>query len=276
MSSNSKMMEKIAGLLAHAEGAGTPEEAATYTEHAQKLATMYAVDIELARYRAAHKDDREEPVTRRVNVGEPGRQHKNRFWVDLALAITSNNDIRCTIAHDNASIWAYGFPSDIDVMEKLFVSLNVQMVQQCNENLRAGVHKELGVHGRTYRPNFYEGFVREMSWRLMNARAQALDEQKERDANAARLVAAAAPPKELTEETAVAEPVMTGALVMVKKKEEVDEYYSKNSNARGSYKTYGATTRSGSAQEHGRQAARNASLGGGAGALGGNRKALGK
>ena len=274
--SNAKMMEKIANLLAHAEAAGTPDEAATYTEKAQQLATMYAVDLAAARYRAATKGDREELITRRVEVGEKGRQHKNRFWVDLWLAIAQNNDIRSTIAHDNSAVWAYGFPSDIDVAEKLFVSLNVQMVGQCNENLRAGVHKDLGVHGRTYRPNFYEGFVQEMTWRLYSARTKALAEQKERDKNAARLIAAAAPPKELEEETKADEPAMTGALVMVKKKKEVDEYYRKNSNARGSYRTYGATTRSSGAQSHGRDAARNANLGGGAGALGGNRKALGK
>ena len=216
MSTNAKMMEKIAGLLAHAEGTDNAEEAAVYTEKAQQLATMYAVDLELARYKAAHKSDMEEPVTRRVQVGEPGRQHKNRFWVDLWLAIAQNNDIRSTIAHDNAAVWAYGYPSDIDVAERLFVSLNVQMVDTCNRNLRAGVHKDLGVHGRTYRPNFYSGFVNEMTYRLYKARQAALEEQRERDENAARLVAAAEKDPEV--EGKADEPVMTGALVMVKKK----------------------------------------------------------
>lgn len=266
------MMEKIAGLLAHAESTDNAEEAAAYTEKAQTLATMYAIDLELARYKAAHKDDREELTTRRIEVGEKGRTHKNRFWVDLALAIGYANDIRCTIAGDRSAVWAYGYPSDIDVMEKLFVSLNVQMVGQCNEALRRGDHHDLGVHGRTFRPNFYEGFVETMEWRLLRARNEALEEQKRRDREVAELIAAA--PKDDGDDI-VAEPVMTGALVMVEKKKSVEDFYTRTNNAKGTYRSYGATSYNGSAQRMGAEAARNASLGGSPAALGGNRKEIG-
>lgn len=268
MSDDGKMLDKIAKLLAQAEGTNNADEAAAFTEMAQKLATMYAVDLEIARYRAANKDAREELTTRRVSVGEPGRQHKNRFWSDLALAIAAANDIRCTIAGDNSAIWAYGYPSDIDVLERLFASLNVQMVDGANRALRDGEHKKLGVHGRTFRPNFYDGFVREMGMRLFTARADALIERKRQDEEiAARFVATAADEPEET--------TMTGALVMVKKSEAVSDYYNKTNNARGSYRSYGATTRNSAAAGMGRAAARNASLGGGAGALGGGKKAIG-
>lgn len=263
----SKQMERIAALLAQAESTDNDAEAAAFTEKAQQLATMYAVDIELARYKAAHKDDREELTTRRVQVGEPGRQHKNRFWTDLALAIAGNNDIRCTISGDNSAIWAYGYPSDIDVLEKLFVSLNVQMVDGANRALAAGKHKELGVHGRTFRPNFYDGFVREMGRRLSEARLRAMAERRAADEEIAQRVSAAADAPKSDEP-------LTGALVMVKKKEAVAEYYRANNNARGSYRSYGATTRNSGASGMGRQAARNASLGGG-GALAGQKKAIG-
>lgn len=271
----SNMMEKIAKLLAQAESTNIPEEAAAYTEKAQQLATMYAVDIEHARYRAAHKDDREELVTRRVAVGEPGRQHKNRFWVDLALAIARTNDVRCTIAGDNSAIWAYGYPSDIDVLEQLFVSLNVQMVDSCNRALRNGEHKELGVHGRTFRPNFYDGFVKEMDFRLMRARSEALAEKKKRDEEIASRIAATVADV-AGDDAGSQQGEMSTALVMKKKTEAVAEYYKKTNNARGSYRTYGATTRNGAAQSLGRTAAQRASLGGGQGSLPGSRKALGK
>lgn len=273
---NDKKIETILKLLAQAEGTTNEEEAKAYTERAQHLATINAIELEMVYARQRDKVAREELTVKRVQVGEPGREHKNRFWVDLFLVISEANDLRCTITWDRAACNAHGYPSDIEVAEILFASLNTQMVSLANEALRQGQHRQLGVHGRTFRNNFYEGFVNSIGYRLRKARAEALAEQKKRDAEAAALLepvlAAAASASDVADE-----PVVTGALVMVKKSEAVGEYYQqkiKAAGVRGSYRSYGAGTKHYGSQAAGRAAGERARIGN-QGAVGGTKKAIG-
>lgn len=269
-----KKIDKILKLLAQAEGTSNEEEAKAYTEAAQHLATINAIELEMVYARQRDKEKREEITVKTVSVGEPGREHKNRFWVDLFLEIARSNDVRNTISGDRAKCHAHGYPSDIEVCEILFASLNTQMVSLANEALREGKHRELGVHGRTFRNNFYEGFVSSIGSRLAKARREALEEQKKRDDEIAErlspLLAATATAPDLADE-----PAVTGALVMVKKKEAVDEYYSaKIKGLRGSYRSYGAGTKHYGSQAQGRAAGQRAQIGN-QGAVGGHKKAIG-
>lgn len=270
-----KKIETILKLLAQAEGTNNEEEAKAYTERAQHLATINAIELEMVYARQKDKVTREEPTVKTVKVGEPGREHKNRFWVDLYLGIARSNDIRSTISHDRANCHAYGYPSDIEVTEILFASLNTQMVSLANEALRKGEHRALGVHGRTFRNNFYEGFVRTIEDRLYKARNDALAEQRKRDEEIAERLAPV-----LKDAAAVPdlgdEPVITGALVMVKKTEAVNEYYASKTRGvvRGSYRSYGAGTKHYGAQRAGSQAGQSARIGN-QGAVGGHKKAIG-
>ena len=263
----SDITDKISKLLAMAEGTTNKDEANAYTEKAQKLATEYAVDLELARARQKTKTQREELTHRRIITGEPGRQFKNRWWVDLMLQVAEVNDLRCTISHDRSVVNAYGYPSDLDVAEMLYTSLNAQMIGGVALDLKTGVHKELGVHGATYRLNFYEAFISTIGSRLYRARREAMADQKMRDDAAAALFAPTLDNGDgldlvaATEDTAA--PV-TGALVMVKKKEAVNDYYAASTRgtlSRASYRSIQPKTFSGAAQGRGATAANNASLG---------------
>lgn len=276
-----RMLEKISKLLAQAEGTSNKAEAEAYSERAQFLAAQYSIDLELARYRQKSKTEREELTTKRIVTGEPNRQYKNRWWVDLFLEIARVNDLRCTIAWDRAAVHAYGYPSDIAVAEMLFASLNTQMVGLCGHALRRGDHKEIGVHGATYRLNFYEAFINEIGRRLQHARRQAMNEQRERDAAAATAQAFAATMEDgsaITEVLDGDEAPVTGALVMVKKQEAVHDFYEKATAgklSRGGYRSIAPKTVSYGAQAHGRAAGSNASLGA-RGSLPGPRPSIGQ
>jgi hypothetical protein len=279
------MLEKIAKLLAQAEGTNNPAEAQAFTDKAFALAQAYNIDIAMAKARQKDRGKNEEVETRAIKVGEPGRKFKNMPWVDLFLAIARNNDVRCTIAHDRATVYAYGFPSDIDMCERLFASLNVQMVGQCNTALRDGVHKAQGVHGATFRPNFYVGFGNEISRRLHEARKNELErraqEEKAEQERFAEMIAAAAPSTGFVEDAGTQaeldspqEESLSTELVLKAKVEQVDEFYrSKTGHLRGGYGGYSPNRSSYSAQGVGREAARKVSIGG-AGSLPGARKAI--
>lgn len=266
MASSADMVEKVGKLLAQAEGTTNQAEAEAYTELAQKLAATYAIDLELARANQKTKEQREEPTTERIVVGESGRRFANRWWVDLMWQVTDSNDVRWTVSGDRAVMWLYGYPSDIEVSKLLFASLNAQMVGGVAHNLKTGVHKELGVHGATYRLNFYEGFIETIGMRLRRARREALLEQKQREEAA---------PVTPTDDA----PALTGALVMVKKKERVNDYYDANNNVPKSsrrtagYQSIQPKTLNRSAQSDGASAAHAARLSA-QGALPGARTAL--
>ena len=250
------ILEKIGKLLAQAEAKGTtPDEAVAFTERAQAIATTYAVDLEMARYAQKSKEQREVPTSERIVVGESGRKYANRWWVDLMDRVCGVNDVRWTVSHDRAVMWLYGYPSDLAVCQLLFASLNTQMVGGVAANMKAGVHKQLGVHGATYRLNFYQGFIYTIGSRLYRARRDALQEQRARDqAVADRLVVQ----NETTDETVV----MTGALVMQRKQDVVGEFYDKNNGVttRATYRPIQPKTLSRAATADGATAAKNARL----------------
>ena len=249
------ILDKIGKLLAQAEAKGTtPEEAVAFTERAQAIATTYAVDLEMARYAQKSKEQREVPTSERVVVGVMGRKFANRWWVDLMDRVCDVNDVRWTVSHDRAVMWLYGYPSDLAVCQLLFASLNTQMVGGVAANMKAGVHKTLGIHGATYRLNFYQGFIYTIGSRLHSSRRAALLEQRERDANAAALRSAETPDD--------ATPVLTGALVMQRKQDVVGEFYDKNNGvtSKRTYRAIQPKTLSRAATADGATAAKNARL----------------
>lgn len=274
--------QKILSLLALIEsGSATMGEIENATEAVQRLASTYAIDIERVRHMQKSKEQREELTSKRINVGEPGRQFKNRWWVDLFLAIARSNDLRCTISYDRSVVTAYGYPSDIRMAELLFVSLNTQMVGQCGAALRRGDHKALGVHGATYRLNFYEGFIQTIDYRLAKARRDVMAEQRARDESAAALFAPQMDDGSAMDTVTAgddgSEQPMTAALVMVKKSQAVGDYYKKETDgklSRGGYRSIRPKTVNHSAAHHGRTAGNNASLGATRAVGGGARPAL--
>lgn len=270
--------QAIIKLLAQAEGTTNQDEAAAYSAKAQHLASTYAVDMELVRFQQESKEQREELTSKRIQVGEPGRQFKNRWWVDLFGEVAHVNDLEWTVTHDRAWVNVYGYPSDIRMTELLFTSLNTQMVSQCAAALRRGDHRAVGVHGATYRLNFYEAFIATLGVRLRVARRDALAERRQRDEEAGARLRYGQCDGTCTADCGHCKGggvPATAALVMVKKKERVGDYYKAHRGvvSRTPYRSIRPKTLSTAAQRHGRDAAERATLGAKA-ALPGPRRTL--
>lgn len=287
-----KYLDKIAKLLVQAERASTPEEADAYLAAAQRIASTTQIDLAIARAHSAKREQRSVPLQRSIHIGKSGTRLLYTY-VQLALAIARANDVKCDIARNSTVVYAYGYPEDIEVVERLYSSLVVQMVQASNEYIRSGAYKsetvyrpgrwrktgrrdrwgdserewvdggQAPVHGTTARKSFQEAFASKVGHRLRAARQEAIEAAKEAEIAGfsedelrnyrENLAVGGADGKTGTE------------LALVAKEIEVADYYKQTSNARGSYRGGRAASRSSyssHASEAGREAGSRARLGG--------------
>lgn len=172
----SKALDRISKLLAKAENAGTPEEAETFMAKVQEMATLTGIDLAVARMHQAKKEKVQEPEERRIQVNPYSRRFNRKHFVDLALAIADVNDCECTISGNDISITALGFPSDIDVVEALFTHLSVQMVTECEAELKAGANRTIERVKKTKRVEIPE---EDRDWGGWDGKSRYYDEEGE-------------------------------------------------------------------------------------------------
>ena len=263
-------IDKISALLAKAESTDNEAEADAYMKKAQMLATTYSIDLAVARSHVAKQQKREVPESRRVKVADERGRDINKHLIELMSVICHSNDLRLTISWGNTSITMFGFPSDMEVAEALFMSLSHQMVEAGGRYIKSGEWKGETYWGtiverdhwgdvydryegrktytaRSARNAFYDGWISRIEQRLREARRAAIEEYKAAPENA---------PMENGQPTSG-----SGTdLVLKAKKKEVEEFYAKTSNARGSWKGSNAA-RGGAASGAGRSAANSARLG---------------
>lgn len=237
-----RLVDRVGKLLAQAEGTDNEHEAAAFVERAQQLATEHAVDLELARARQRERQSRgtaEPLVQERLEVGARGRRG-NRHRVLLYVACAAANDVLVNVAHNSTYVLGFGYRSDLEVVERLWTSLAVQMAAAAQRRLDRGEHRESGVPGLTWRLSYYDGFVETVGDRLRAARDRAV---------AAAPVASSGAP--------------SAALVLREKGERVRSFYRQTSEARGSWRgaAAGRTQISGHALASGRADGRQADLG---------------
>jgi hypothetical protein len=246
--SGDRLVDKVGKLLAQAEGTDNEHEAAAFVERAQALATAHAVDLELARarQRERHRRSAAEPLAQeRLDVGERGRRG-NRHRVLLYAVVARVNDVLVNVAHDSTYVLGFGHRSDLEVVERLYASLAVQMTAAAQRRIDAGEHRREGVAAQTWRLSFYDGWVDSVGQRLEQARERALAQVRERQA---------------------AHPASGGepstAVVLRAKEERVRDFYADRSEARGSWRgaVAGRTARSRSATAAGRADGARADLG---------------
>lgn len=137
----SKMLDRVSKVLAQAENASTPEEAATYMAKAQELAAANSIDLALARHHQAKKERVQVPEERRIQVNPYTRKTNRKHFMELAMYIATVNDIEYLIGGKEYTLHAVGFPSDLDVTEALYTHLSVQMVTECDAALKAGANR---------------------------------------------------------------------------------------------------------------------------------------
>lgn len=265
----------IAALLAKAERTDNPHEAEAYLAKAQHLATLRSVDLAMVRARTAREKRRVTPVSRTVQVGEPGKR-ANTHLVSLFVAVAAANDTKVDVARNSTYVIAYGMPSDLDLVEQLWGSLALQMVESAgryldsgawrDENYRRVVRERIAgwsvprVEERphtkqTARAAFYRGFIERIAARLKQAHDEAVAQAAADDAGLASRPAA--------DGTRLPGSGPTAAVVLRAKGEEIAAFYRTESKARGSWTGYrgAAGGDNGAATTAGRRAATRARLG---------------
>jgi hypothetical protein len=209
-----RLLDKIGKLLAQAEGTDNEHEAEAFVTRAQELATSYAIDLELARSRQAARrlsGAKEAFEQRKLVVGDRGKRG-NKQLVVLYLVVAQANDVLVNVATDSTFVLGFGYPADLDVVDRLWASLATQMATAAARRLRAGEHTRARVAAVSWRLSFYEGWVHAVQERLAEARSRAL-----------------AAPVADHEGT-------TGALVLREKAERVKAFHDKESEARGTWR----------------------------------------
>lgn len=278
----SRTLDRIAALLAQAEGTSNEAEAEAYMAKAQKLASLAAIDLEVARQRQKDKTTREQPIQRRIGIagyvggnGYTGRrrvQNNAAEMCRLFMDIGYVNDLQFDVARNSTYVVAYGMPSDIDVTEALYASLLMQMTGAAEAALRAGLHRheepeqvwdsrrceyrEVRPDARRFKTAFFKAFTTRVQARLLAAKREAVAEAEAARESEALHLAATQP-----EQVEVVSSTETG-LVLREKVEEVKAYRAATSDARGSWRGgSGRRTGSTAGQRAGRAAGDAARLG---------------
>lgn len=246
-----KLLERVGALLDKAERTDSPAEARALAEKAQQLATLHAIDPDLAVERRRSQRQPEQPQQRQVPIGPHGKP-ANRHLVNLYLAVAHANGVRVNIASNSSYVIGFGFPTDLDVVQALYASLAHQMVSAANEAIAEGRHREevywssqagrWRSDARVFRRSFYEAFVAEVAGRLRRARDEAASEADRRRTD---------------------DDGSGGAqLVLARREDEVAAFYHRTSTARGTWKGFRSRGRASSDLGHrdGRRAGRNARL----------------
>ncbi|MCA1710423.1 MAG: DUF2786 domain-containing protein [Actinobacteria bacterium] len=237
-----RLVDRVGKLLAQAEGTDNEHEAAAFVERAQQLATEHAVDLELARARQRERQQRgtaEPLVQEQLQVGDKGRRG-NRHRVLLYVVVATVNDVLVNVAQDSTYVLGFGHRTDLEVAERLWTSLAVQMTTTAQRRMDRGEHRAAGVPGQTWRLSFYDGFVEAVGERLRAARE--------------RVVAQAVPQPSGSP---------SAALVLRDKADRVKSFYDSASQARGSWRgaATGRTSSSRAARAAGRTEGQRADLG---------------
>jgi hypothetical protein len=271
-----KLLNRLAKILTQAERA-KGVEAETFMQKAQALASAHSLDLAIARQHTAKREQREQPTHKMIVIGEK-RKQGNAHYMDLFRFIAHVNDVKVNLAHNNTYVVAFGFPSDIEVVETLYASLVFQMVEAANAWLKTGEYKGekvrrqvtksdrwggkwkeyayVSITSQQARKNFYRGYAERVFYRLNLAREEALEAAKARKV-------------EVLDEQGNAVS-SSAALVLKSKADEVDDYYNGKSKAKGTWKGPKVGTQSIIARSAGDDAGRTARLGT-AKAIGGSR-----
>ncbi|GAC1444868.1 MAG: DUF2786 domain-containing protein [Mycobacteriales bacterium] len=221
-----RLVDRVGKLLAQAEGTDNEHEAAAFVERAQQLATEHAVDLELARARQRERQSRgggEPLVQERLDVGQRGRRG-NRHRVQLYAVVAASNDVLVNVAHDSSYVLGFGHRCDLDVVERLWSSLAVQMTAAAQRRMDRGEHRTAGISGLSWRLSFYDGFTEAVGERLRRARERAIAQLQSQALDQAKAQSSAVSGEPSAE------------LVLRAKGERVRSFYDTASNARGSWR----------------------------------------
>jgi hypothetical protein len=116
---SARTLDRIRALLAKAESTTFPEEAETYTAKAQELMARHSIDAALL---DASAPTHAEPVAVRIGVDAPYEGPKSMLLSVVAAA----NRCRTVWSKEYGFNTAFGFETDLELVELLYTSLLVQ------------------------------------------------------------------------------------------------------------------------------------------------------
>ena len=256
--SDDKLLTRIGNLLRQAEGTDNEHEAETFTQAAQRLATAASIDLEVARQAAANRDSAATPTLTQIHLGERGKRGLKTF-AQLFVEIAKANDVQVDIAHNSTYVVAYGYSTDIRVVEALYASLVVQMAAAGDAYIKVGEWRNHSINRRvrrrsygrmetvvergplsavTARIQFHTAFAYTVGQRLAEAREAAIN-----DSNSATEAAGT-----------------STALVLKGKEVAVQDFYKRTSSARGTWNSGRANAYSDHAHRAGARAGSSATL----------------
>ena len=236
MSTDDKMLARIAALLRQAEGTDNSHEADAFMAAAQRLATATSIDLAVARAHSATRTAATAPVQRTITIGATGARGL-RTYVQLFVGIAAANDVRCDVASNSTFVYAYGFAEDIDATHALYAGLVVQMVRASDVYIASGAHRPTPTI--TARLNFHLAFGARVGQRLAETRDET---RKSAEQDRSR-------------------PVGT-AIALRNKEIELRDHYRTASKARGTWRANRASAGySSAARQAGDRAGRRARLG---------------
>lgn len=162
----------IKALLAKAESTDSEAEAEALNQKAYQLMAKYGIEQALLEDQGVTN-----PEAQRVYLEVKGTYHNRRvlLMTGLARALGCKRYISTSKGRQKSS-WAvvYGMPADIERLEILFKSLDLQLGVALKKSLK---NKPSYVHGKTWSVNFITAFIAKVVERVEAAEATANEEE---------------------------------------------------------------------------------------------------
>ncbi|MBF6143887.1 DUF2786 domain-containing protein [Nocardia nova] len=258
-----KLLTRIGGLLRQAESTDNEHEAEAFMAAAQRLATRSSIDLAVARAHIAGRERRPTPMQKVVPIGEAGKKGL-RTYVQLFVAIAAANDVRCDVTRTSTQVYAYGFDTDIATCEALYTSLLVQMVRASDHYIKSGAYKSATVDKVVVETRWGRRVQRRMQAPVAAVTARLNFQMAFADRIGRRLaqVKADVEAEAVRDDPGSAESAAGTALALRNKDLELTDFYSRTSDARGTWRgPQESTGYSPAARRAGDRAGRSARLG---------------
>ena len=240
------VIDKVAKLLTHADGASTPEEQAAFIDKAEMLASEHAINLAMLRKKQADTEEQTgRPTTSQMYSlrALPSTTYRN-LTVRLGTEIIMAHGGRSAIYGRGDFMIFYGFPEDIELTELMLTRITPMMFEAADEHVVTVEFHLTGVAKQSGRIEFCHSFAYEIGRRLREAVKATASRMQE-------------------EQLAIGDGEYSTALVLRDKELEVADYVNyefKRQGVKGTYKGSRTSAHSGTATEAGRRAAREVNL----------------
>ncbi|MEU4511693.1 DUF2786 domain-containing protein [Nonomuraea wenchangensis] len=176
MADNDKILTRIRGLLAKAEGTDNEHERKAFMEAAQAQMAKYGID----RARLAYlRPGREKPELRSVAVADPWMREQAALVGGVAEALRCRAVWMRAPRAKKSTVDLLGFAPDLERAELLYTSLMLQMFRALNRHAIPFGHTSTKAKRDAYRRSWMLGFINEAVNLIKAAEQQAAEETQD-------------------------------------------------------------------------------------------------